>query len=147
MTDTKYDAPADQFPEKGSSGSGTDTLYSVQARYAYGSPVEIVGHLLDTRWSTLHFAKAPIGVPQNRLYQPAANLTGLMSYEAAQALRWWFVAEARCAKGVFCLHTRLVAHRVQFSWSEESIAEIDEHGSSEPRVEYPKVVAAARPQR
>lgn len=117
-----YDPPPDNFPSKGPSrGSGSDTLYSIQARMATYEPQLVCGHLLDLRWTTLHFPSAPIGVPQHRPFQFGAMMTGLMSYQAAQALRWWFHAEADKESCGLCLETRLIEHRVRYEYSSEAV--------------------------
>jgi len=129
-----YDPPPDSFPAKGpSSGSGSNTLYSVQARMAYFKPQQVCGHLLDLRWTTLHFPNAPIGVPQHRRFQYGAIMTGLMSYQAAQALRWWFLAEIDKESGGLCIETRLVEHRVRYEYSSEAIRAVCPIGVGECR--------------
>lgn len=112
----EYQPPADEFPSKGSSGSGTEIAYSVQARLAYHQPRQVCGHLLDLRWTTLYFEKSPIGVPV-RAGSMARGHCGLLSYQAAQALRWWFLAQAELEFSCLCLETRLVEHRVEYSYS------------------------------
>lgn len=129
--DPKYAAPVDNFPQKGSSGSGDDILYSVQARLAYHDARLICGHLLDLRWKTLYFEKSPIGVPAARPFRFGAMATGLLSYQAAQALRWWFLAEAETNFSCLCVETRLVEHRVSYSYSSEAIRAVAPIGSDD----------------
>lgn len=120
--DDKYTPAPDTFPSKGTNGSGTDSAFSVQARMAYWEPKEICGHLLDTRWRTIHFQQSPIGVPTQARYCPwGASLQGLMTYQAAEALRWWFMAQAAHSFDHLCLETRIVKHKVTYSFSEEAV--------------------------
>lgn len=116
MSEIKYPAPPDEFPSKGSSGSGTEVAFSVQARLAYIEPRQVAGHLLDTRWTTLHFEKSPIGVPTKP--QLSSVNHGLLSYQAAQALRWWFLAQADVEFSCLCIETRIVEHKITYSFTE-----------------------------
>lgn len=115
--ETKYAAPPDEFPENGSSGSGTDTAYSVQARMAYITPKVVAGQLLDLRWTKIHFDPARNGVPVREGLFPQFRTLGLLSYQAAQAMRWWFIAAAAKDHDHLCLETRLVEHEVKYSYS------------------------------
>ncbi len=117
MTEIKYLAPADEFPKKGTSASGTDTAYTVEARMAYHRPEIVAGHNLDLRWSRVSFEASRVGVPNRPSMFPLERL-GLLSYQAAQALRWWFVAEAAKDHKHLCVETRLVEHEVKYSYSE-----------------------------
>lgn len=133
----KYAAPADDFPKKGPSGSGTDVSYSVEARLAYWEPRQVCGHLLDTRWTRLHFAKSPIGVPAKKfamLAGPAiAAGNELLDYQAAQALRWWFLANAEQEFSCGCIETRLVKHTVRYEYSITAESAHDYIGEGESR--------------
>lgn len=124
MSDVKpdYSAPADTFPKKGSNASGTQQGYMVEARLAYPEPKMVAGHLLDLRWKKLTFDPAKGGVPIGRGWP---EYCGLMNYQAAQALRWWFIAEAERDYMSGCLETRLVKHRLVYSWSIEAIGASD----------------------
>lgn len=108
----------------GSSCSGTDLGYKVQARYMYGEPGIFEGIVLDQRWRTLHFEKSPIGVPPSRgcfdWYLPAS---GCVTLAAAQALRWWFLANcgANNVGGSLCVETRIVIFKIKHSY--EAIAD------------------------
>ncbi len=115
--------------DKVPSGSGTDSGYTVEARYASHRPEMICGQMLDNRWSTLRFDKAPIGVPSQTW---PVSVPGYLSFEAAQALRWWFIAQARADyRGMFCLETRLVRHKIKYSYevaAEAYVDPLDFHG-------------------
>jgi hypothetical protein len=100
-------------------GSGTDSGWSVEARYAYYEPKVINGMMLDDRWRTVHFNDtSPIGVPRGpRYHSPWLAHCGLYSYQSAQALRWWFIAQAEAELlGSLCLETRLVKHKITYSY-------------------------------
>lgn len=115
--------------QKGSNGSGTTTCYLVQARCCKGcGPKEIRGAttgmgksiLTDTAWETLYFPKSPIGVPPSRFNEEYAR-HGYYSYQAAQALRWWFLAEQAFVVGA---ETRLVQYTFKYSYSAEPVRAI-----------------------
>lgn len=126
--------PSDQqFPQKGSSQSGTGFGYQVQARYMFHEPKEFGGIVLDNRWRTLYFQRSPIGVPTAGEFEWYLRPCQCMSYQAAQALRWWFVAaaEARDIAGSLCLETRLLKVKIKYSTESEvleAIEEVDRHG-------------------
>ena len=112
-----------------SSGSGTSRCYRVQARTCCGcGPKEMVGaktsmnrHILtDAKWETLFFPKASIGVPPAPFSEEYAR-HGYYSYAAAQALRWWFLAEQGA---LVSFETRLVEYTFKYSFSAEPVRPI-----------------------
>lgn len=117
-----YEAPADTWPKKGSSGNGTDHAYTVEARLAYPEPRSVVGQILDTRWRQVAFVESTVGVPARPRYAPwGAFLSDKLSYQAAQALRWWFLANAEQEFSCLCIETRLVEHEIKYSYSSTAI--------------------------
>lgn len=113
-----------EFPKKGTSGSGTDTGYTVEARYT-GSQGSVVidGVIYTAKWTRLHPKESPIGVPPHHRYSAWLRQCGLMSYPAAQAIRWWFHAIADVDFKNLCLETRIIKHKVEYSFSEEAVSE------------------------
>lgn len=101
--------------------NGTTEGWSVEGRSVFLRAEEINGQLFDERWQRVQFIKGPIGVPNNSWDEPWLSRMGLHSYAAAQALRWWFHANADLSA---CLETRLVRHRVKYSVASERV---DEH--------------------
>ncbi len=118
-----------EFPKRGQSCQGTDMGYTVEARMNCPTPNIIAGRVFDNRWRTVYFDKSPVGFPGvpigGRLTEFAIPF-GLMSYNAAQALRYWFIAfaETQDHAGI-CLETRLVTHAIKFNVSEESTGAIE----------------------
>lgn len=107
---------------RGTNGNGTQRCYQVQARACRGcGPKPIVGceagwnskSLTDTQWQTLHFPAGVVGVPASRWNEEYAR-HGYLSYSAAQALRWWFLAEQN---GISGIETRLVEYEFKYSYS------------------------------
>lgn len=105
---------------KGVSGSGTQRCWTVEARAAVGcsrAKAPVAGMWgtkvwSDHHWERVGFKEGTPGVPAG---QPWDEFTkhGFYSYAAAQALRWWFVAE----QGSFgALDTRLVEYEFKYSW-------------------------------
>lgn len=149
-TKEKYPPRPDSFPVEGSSSSGTNFAFTVQARYAYPDPKIICGMVLDANWRTLSFEKSPIGVPAQARYCPwGGSFPHLMTYEAAQALRWWFLANAAHSFDHWCIETRLVKHEVTYQASEKAIAAASEIDGGDVREAFrqppplPKAVEAA----
>lgn len=131
MADAKYLPPEDDFPEKRSSGNGSVTMYSVQARLAYHEPREVAGHLLDLRWKTINTVPAGFGIPSRRFHNVPD--TGLLSYQAAQSIRWWFLAQAEAEFSCMCVVTRLVEHVVNYNYSTEATRAVETVGEGEDR--------------
>ena len=116
-----------EYPRKGQSGSGTTHGFSVEARFNSGLGIkEICGIQLTSQWKTLTFAKVdpPIpGVPNGSILHYFPRYFDLLTYEAAQAMRWWFHAEAEHQMlGGLCIETRLVKHKVTYSIAEEAVS-------------------------
>ena len=110
------------LPITGGSGSGTQRCYQVQARMCLGcGPKPVTGAagsfgeliVTDTRWETLYFPASEIGVPASRHFEEYGRY-GFLSYAAAQALRWWFLARQLSTVG---LDTRLVEYNFEYSYS------------------------------
>lgn len=120
----------------GQSGSGSGAGYSVEARYNYVEPVTIDGITLDNRWRRIWFSEGSAGIPAYGRTGRGLRETNLYSYEGAQALRWWFIAIAGSQKmnTSLCLETRIVQHRVRWSYSETPVAYVDETKYGEPRL-------------
>lgn len=96
------------------SQGGTDYGYLVEARVDLSDPEQICGHLLDNRWRTIYFTKNQLGVP-NQCSADAVNVLGLHTYHAAEALRYWFMAEAQNFRGWgIGLETRLRCYKVTY---------------------------------
>lgn len=115
-----HDDTKPEFPQKGASGSGTEHWYTVQGRYMFNEPKQFGNQLFDQRWKEIHFDRVqpPLGVPSGPPdLGGVRDRHGLYSYEAAQALRWWFHANAAASWGNLCLETRLVRHVVEYEFS------------------------------
>lgn len=107
------------LPSIGSSGSSTATCYKVQARMCNNCPPVglkkdalswIQAVLTDTHWETLSFPEEKVGVPNGSPHNEFARY-GYLTYTAAQALRWWFLAENRDS-----IETRLVEYQFEHSY-------------------------------
>lgn len=102
-----------------SSGSGTIIGWTVEARYVCDGAVVIGGQIFDGKWRHVNFQEAVIGVPRGAVYHlPWLSLADCYSYEAAQALRWWFYADREKARGMgtLGLETRLTRHKITYSY-------------------------------
>lgn len=111
---------------KGPGGSGTTYGYTVEARFSYHEPAQIGGVLLDNRWREVKFTASTIGVPRGPRWNAAQfEQGGLVGYAAAQALRWWLHAdaEANSVGGGVCLETRIVKHKLTYSYAVERVSD------------------------
>lgn len=118
--------PKPEFPQQPSTHNGNTVGYTVEARCAFHEPRSIAGVLLGKEWKRLTFEKAPapFGVPIAPPWHNAIfGMLSLYEYSAAQALRWWFHANADASMEGICLETRIVAHSVKYSMSSTAISE------------------------
>ncbi len=107
----------DKFPRKGGSSSGSEIAYSVEARYNYSHAEKFGALILDKRWTRINFEKTDIGVP-NTVRTQFSTENNLLSWVAANALRWWFLSSLGFS-GTTCVETRIVKHVITYSFSEE----------------------------
>lgn len=103
-----------EFPRKGSSHHGTEVAWSVEARSGIKCPIACGELLLGSEWVQVPFSRAPGGVPSGGLFFQGADL-GLLTFAAAQALRWWFLADLRASYKDIGVETRIVRYEVKFS--------------------------------
>lgn len=123
---TAYERP---FPYSHNSCSGQDEGWSVEARYIFPEAKEFGKQIFDSRWRQVDFFQSPIGVPSTTMLHRHASSMGLLPYQSAQALRWWFLAELeRECMGSLCMETRLVRHTVKYSLSCEAVSAHDNLG-------------------
>ena len=101
-------------------GNGTFDAYSVEARYDYPEPIKVGEQTFTKEWKRVHFNEAAVGVPIGpRSNIHVLSLVGLTGYPAAQALRWWFHASIERGFGGLCMDTRIVKHKVSYSYQAE----------------------------
>lgn len=110
-------------------GSGTNFGYSVEARVNYAEPKNICGMIFDNRWRQVPWSESPgmNGVPRPAFRGPELTLPLLLSRAEAEALRWLTIcaADASDICGSLCLETRIVQHRVEYSYSATPVAYLD----------------------
>lgn len=117
-----------EFPHDRASGSGHADGYSVEARLMFNGASEVIaGVPLGPTWAPLHFPESPIGVPKGNVGWGHLPHTDLLPYESAQALRWWFLANANVSRpgGSLCVETRLIKHRCEYSFKEIAEEPVD----------------------
>lgn len=103
--------------------SGRDVAYTVEARYAFQSPVQIGGQMFDNRWRKVEFEKGTHGVPPRKSWGGVAERYDMLGYSQAQALRWWLHAEADTTMSGICLETRLIKHEISYSGSAVAVSQ------------------------
>lgn len=119
----KAEAEVDDLPSDNSCASGKCILYFFEARYDYHEPMKVGDLILDEKWRRVPLSISPIGVPSNVVNRFGDAARGLTSYEAAQALRWWFLAalEAESFCKSLCVETRIVDVEVTYEWKHEVV--------------------------
>lgn len=113
----------------GNSMNGTnDSGYQVQARYMGPDGAKKVGDMmLCATWKTINFKKSHGGVPGGKAFEFWLPATDCMNFSAAQALRWWFIAEAEAELfGSLCLETRIVRFKIDYSVKAEAVSVLEE---------------------
>lgn len=122
----------DTFPRKGGSGSGTAIGYSVEARMNYHAPLVIGDFAFDTRWRRVHTSivqSAHGAAPEPHYKASALKDLSLLTWEQANAIRWQLMCIiAQRAGSNLCVETRIVEHKVTYSYAEEIIAAYDPFG-------------------
>lgn len=111
-----------------SQGSLTSTGYTVEARFFMRDAEMIRQQLYDGQWRKVEFDLSANSIPMSPVHHHELLEHGLLSYSAAQALRWWFhaIAEIECVGGAPGLQTRLVQHRLTLEHDVTAIGVIDD---------------------
>lgn len=121
-----------EFPKVRCSRHGNmkDEGYSVQARYAAGrGDHKVIGGLVLTGdWKDMAFQRGTPGVSAAAPHS-FLHVCGLLTFQAAEALRWWLHAEAAGsdALGDLCVETRLIRHEIALDYevvAVEPLAEV-----------------------
>jgi hypothetical protein len=107
-----------------STGSGDTHAYTIEVRMGRETSRELrIGkQRVTTNWTQLDPDMVPEGqgVPNGRSYVSAAlQMSSLLDYSTAEALRWWAVAVAQSHHAN--LETRLVRHELSWSWRSRPI--------------------------
>ena len=125
-----------------SNGTTKSIVYHVEVRTSFDQPQEIAGMLLGQNWAPLSISQYPSGLGVPNVTIDSAGKHGYFTYEAAQALRWWFHAEARYS---FCLQSRLVAFDWEESWS--ATRKSEETPQPQPRRPWDDFIPYVKPEK
>lgn len=118
-----------KYPSFVGSQSGETRAYTVEARYNNLHPIQVHDQIFDNRWKQLHFKEGVNGVPSGDPLHPFFREMRVLTWAQAQALRWWFVAELeRQALGSLCFETRIVQHKIVYSYRGEALTHFDHIG-------------------
>jgi len=104
--------------QKPSHASGTKHAYRVEVRCGAHEPRVVQGITLDKEWREIHFPEGVPGVPVGPRFDiPELMSTSTLSYQAAQALRWWFHASVEAEKGLnsVMIDSRIVKYEIKYS--------------------------------
>jgi hypothetical protein len=99
---------------KGPCHSGSESAWIVEARSSINRPIACGELLLGTEWAPVPFNRASCGVANGHLLFQGADL-GMLTYPAAQALRWWFLADLAAVFKDIGVETRLVEYKITYS--------------------------------
>ena len=110
-----------EYKKDRGSGNGTETAFTVEARYNYINPIQIGDQIFDNRWREVSFRESLVGVPNNRRTLMPTIAHGMLGYAAAQALRWWLHAVAEATHGSYNLETRIVSFKITYSHKIEAV--------------------------
>lgn len=120
---------------KGPSHSGTESAWIVEARSGIKRPIACGDLLLGSEWTSVPFNRAAAGVPNGHMLFQGADM-GMLTYPAAQALRWWFLADLAASFKDTGVETRLVEYKITYSKTATPVRAIDERaGGRQPRTE------------
>lgn len=127
-----------EFPRVRSSmhhtGDYHEKGYTVEARCTLREPRSVGPILLGQEWAEVPFNRSPQGgIPMAHPYSPLPMMS-VMSWPAAQALRWWFHAEA-ASTGIMSdlgIETRIIEHAIKLEYECRAVGPVDEvtNGSS-----------------
>lgn len=111
-----------------SKGSSTSMGYTVEARFFMRESEKIRQKIYDEQWRQVEFDLSANSIPMSPVHHRELLEHGLFSYAAAQALRWWFHAQAEieCAGGAPGLQTRLVEHRLTLAHEVAAIGVVND---------------------
>lgn len=110
---------------KGPSHSGTESAWTVEARSSINRPIACGDLLLGSEWTPVPFNCAACGVPTGHLLFQGADL-GMLTYPAAQALRWWFLADLSAVFKDIGVETRLVEYKITYSKTSTPMRAMDQ---------------------
>ena len=114
-----------EFPKEGPSHTDIGYGYTVEAKYIDDRPVQIKGYLLNQRWTCIELDSLKTSFPvYDKWSSELLKGTNLVSYEAAETLRWAFLSHVSASKiHADYLKTRIVQHKVTRSYSIEVLGE------------------------
>lgn len=113
----------DDYKKDLGKGSGSETGYYVEARHNGTSPMQLGEQIFDKEWRRVNFNQDIIGVPQCNRFNEHVKKHGFYSYQAAEALRWWFHAESEAGKHfAICMESRIIRVKIEHSYSIEAIS-------------------------
>jgi hypothetical protein len=106
----------DGYDKRPATRSGSETAWVVEAR-STRSPRQVNNQIFDGEWRRVKFDQHPMGVPATARGSRYTAEAQMLSYPAAQALRWWIHAVLESDYNNLCFETRLVKHVIKYSVS------------------------------
>jgi hypothetical protein len=149
MTKLVAEMPSIELPSAGKHSSGTRhmTGYKIEVRTSYNNPTILGEFVIDNVWREIPVIAGAtpygINIPVGEYDRKMLSDVGLLSYIAAEAHRWAFLAVVDSAKisGALCIETRFVKVKYSYSYTTEEIGVSEPHES----MSYKRDVAAFKP--
>lgn len=94
--------------------SGTETFYVVEVRSAGTHPLVACGQAVTSEWLPVIGRPSEIGVP-HRINWCSTFRDHEFTMAGAQAIRWWFHAEAEQSRGGVLIETRIVKCETKYT--------------------------------
>lgn len=110
-----------------SKGGYTETGYTIEARINATDFLQINNQNFDQHWRQIKFDQDGINLLMSKGLNKKLSEHGLLSYSAAQSLRWWFhsLAEDSNAYTKMFFETRLVKHHLNCTHEVKALHSID----------------------
>jgi hypothetical protein len=109
--------------------------------------MKVGNQIFDNQWRTVQFSQGYPGVPTGGFMHSEAASLGFMSYQSAQAMRWWFLAELEIGMSGMCMETRLVRHAIKYSITSEAVSAHDNLGGDKAEFDHSRPIDVQKSRR
>lgn len=120
----------EEFPIEGSTFNGTEFKYSVQVKAM--TPFSYGDQIILKDWGTIKFDKMPegCGVPNKESLLSGIWKNELLTWPAANAMKWWLIAIMNEGMNKF-ISVRILKHKLETKNIETIVESLDEIGPFE----------------
>lgn len=109
---------SEEIPYYGKTFAGKHFGYSIEARNIGTVPESFGNQIFDARWKRLNVETS---IFRGKEEFPHLKILDLFSYQAAQAIRWWFLAELEKTCCSIFWETRIIKHEIEYKYAEKSV--------------------------